>query len=211
MLGARSLLGSLLALLLLGGGAIGLPASAVTAASTAGTTEQVSSKPKPDPRWVFYTKDKRRYTSPWFGGARRIMIPFGCTRAPYYSPDPRCKKDRGFHHGLDLAMPCGTRLWSDRYAWVVSGESLGPAYGETPLLLRNHKVGFDLVIGHVRKVYVDVGDRVRPGDLIARASDDGAPDGCHLHFERRAKNGGLDTAVRPREMLDLTAKRKQQQ
>ena len=43
-----------------------------------------------DDRWAFYTKDKRHYTSPWFNGAHRIMIPFGCTRAPYYSPEPRC-------------------------------------------------------------------------------------------------------------------------
>ena len=44
----------------------------------------------PDPRWVFYTDDKTWYSSPWFGGKHRIMIPFGCTEAPYYSPDPRC-------------------------------------------------------------------------------------------------------------------------
>ena len=48
------------------------------------------------------------------------------------------------------------------------------------------------------------GDRVRPGTLIARASDSGAPDGCHLHFERRDVGGGLDTAHRPRKLLHLT-------
>jgi hypothetical protein len=42
--------------------------------------------------------------------------------------------------------------------------------------------------------------------LIARASDDGAPDGCHLHFERRAVGGGLDTARKPRRLLALTPK-----
>ena len=36
------------------------------------------------------------------------------------------------------------------------------------------------------------------GQLIALASDNGAPDGCHLHFEQRAVEGGLDTAVWPR-------------
>ena len=67
------------------------------------------------------------------------MIPFGCTRAPYYSPDPRCSNDRGFHHGIDIAMPCGTKLRSDRRAWVVSNDSLGSAYGVNPLLLRNYR------------------------------------------------------------------------
>ena len=27
---------------------------------------------------------------------------------------------------------------------------------------------------------------------IARANDSGAPDGCHLHFEKRALRGGLE-------------------
>ena len=132
-----------------------------------------------DPRWVFYSKDTTRYTSPWFAGAHRIMIPFGCTRAPYYSPDPRCAERRGFHHGIDIAMRCGTGLFS-------------PYRG--------------LVIGHTRRVFVHEGERVRPGTMIARASDDGAPDGCHLHFERRAVGGGLDTARKPRRLLALTPK-----
>ena len=161
-----------------------------------------------DPRWEFYTKDTTRYTSPWFAKAHRIMIPFGCTKAPYYSPDKRCTKGRGFHHGIDLAMKCGTRLFSARRGKVLANDSLGPAYGENPLLIRNRAIGFDLVIAHTRRVFVKEGQRVRPGMLIARASDSGAPDGCHLHFERRARGGGLDTARKPRGLLELTPKRK---
>lgn len=157
-----------------------------------------------DPRWRFYTHDTHRYTSPWYAGAHRIMVPFGCTRAPYYSPDARCRNDHGFHHGIDIAMPCGTKVFSPRRGWVVSHESLGPAYGENPILIRNHRVGYDLVIGHTRRVLVAEGDRVTPGMLIARASDSGAPDGCHLHFERRAVGGALDTAVKPRRLLALS-------
>lgn len=163
---------------------------------------------EPDPRWVFYTQDRHRYTSPWYAGAHRIMIPFGCTRAPYYSPDPRCRRGRGFHHGLDIAMPCGTKLFAGTRLRVVDNGSLGPAYGASPLLLRNHRRGFDLVIGHTRRVYVEPGDRVPHGTLIARASDDGAPDGCHLHFEQRALRGDLASAVAPRQLLGLTRRRR---
>jgi len=157
-----------------------------------------------DPRWVFYTKDKTRYESPWFKGAHRIMVPFGCTTAPYYSPDSRCRDRHGFHHGLDIAMRCGTPLYAARRFKVVSNNSLGPAYGEHPLLLRNKRLGWDLVIGHTRRIYVREGQVVRRGTLFARASDSGAPDGCHLHFEQRAVGGGLSTAVRPRALLALT-------
>jgi murein DD-endopeptidase MepM/ murein hydrolase activator NlpD len=158
-----------------------------------------------DPRWVFYTHDKTRYESPWFGGAHRIMVPFGCTSAPYYSPDARCD-GHGFHHGLDVAMPCGTPLYAARRFRVVSNDSLGSAYGEHPLLLRNRKLGWDLVIGHTRRVYVREGQVVRRGTMYARASDSGAPDGCHLHFERRSVGGGLSTAVHPRPLLQLTGR-----
>jgi len=52
-------------------------------------------------------------------------------------------------------------------------------------------------------VYVRPGERVRRGDLIARASDDGAPDGCHLHFETRPVSGSYLSAVRPHAYLAL--------
>lgn len=156
-----------------------------------------------DPDWVFYSKDKTRYTSPWYRGAHRIMIHFGCTKAPYYQPDPRCKKQKGFHHGLDIAMRCGTLLEARKRGWVVHNDSLGSAYGKNPVRLRNYTEKWDVVIGHTRKVFVEPGDRIHRGDRIARVSDSGAPDGCHLHFERRALAGGLSTAVKPRKLLKL--------
>lgn len=188
----------------LGRTAAALLAVLVTVSLTAPVAAAPASARADDPRWVFYAKDKRHHTSPWFAGARRIMIPFGCTDAPYYSPDPRCRGGRGFHHGLDLAMPCGTRLFAPVRLRVVSNDSLGRAYGEHPLRLRNRAKGYDLVIGHTRRVFVREGQRVRPGTVFARAGDSGAPDGCHLHFEKRAVGGGLSTAVKPRRLLQLT-------
>ena len=156
-----------------------------------------------DPRWVFYSRDKTWYSSPWYAGKHRKMVPFGCTRAPYYDPDPRCAHHRGYHHGLDLAMKCGTRLFAGRRGWVVSHAALGPAYGVNPLLIRNYKLDRDFLLAHTRKVFVKPGDRIRPGMLLAKASDSGAPDGCHLHFEVRAAGGGLATARSPLKYLDL--------
>ena len=154
----------------------------------------------------FWVQDTHRYSSPWYPGERRKMIGYGCTRAPYYAPDPRCADDRGFHHGLDLAMPCGTRLFAGLRGRVVRADAagaLGPAYGRNAFRLRNRRLGVDVVIGHVRRVYVDPGDRVRRGQLIARASDAAAPDGCHLHFEVRPVGGGHRDAARPHPSLRL--------
>jgi murein DD-endopeptidase MepM/ murein hydrolase activator NlpD len=156
----------------------------------------------------FWVKDRRHYRSPWYARAHRRMINYGCTAAPYYAPDPRCRRGRGFHHGLDLAMPCGTRLFSALRGRVVNPRSagaLGSAYGRNAFRIRNQRYDVDIVLGHTRRVYVRPGQRVRRGQLIARASDMGAPDGCHLHFEVRPKKGSVSQAVNPRRRLRLRA------
>ena len=156
----------------------------------------------------FWTNNDNHYRSPWFEGRHRIMIPFGCTRAPYYAPDPRCVRQRGFHHGIDIAMRCGTKIFSNvrgRIAPRWTAGSLGSAYGGKAFRLRSH--GRDYVFGHVRRAYFKPGQRVRNGDLIARAGALGAPDGCHLHFEVRPKAGSYTQAVRPWDYLELSRRR----
>ena len=79
-----------------------LPVSLLAVALVATLLALVAPTPAgADPRWVFYSSDTTRYASPWYTGEHRIMIPFGCTRAPYYAPDSRCRKQRGFHHGIE--------------------------------------------------------------------------------------------------------------
>jgi murein DD-endopeptidase MepM/ murein hydrolase activator NlpD len=89
---------------------------------------------------------------------------------------------------------------------VVSNDSLGSAYGVNPIRLRNNRHGFDIVIGHTRRVFVRPGDRIRPGTPLGRASDSGAPDGCHLHFEKRTVGGEVASATSPRKLLRLRPK-----
>jgi murein DD-endopeptidase MepM/ murein hydrolase activator NlpD len=154
-----------------------------------------------DPRWRFFIEDRTKHASPWFPGRHPVMIPFGCTPAPYYSPDPSCPDGQGFHHGIDVAIPCGTPLRAGRAATVLDHGALGPAYGDNPVLLRVS--GQDVVIGHTRRVLVTPGDRVAAGRVFARVSDRGAPDGCHLHFEVRRPGGGVSAAVDPAPLLAL--------
>ena len=165
-------------------------------------TTPTASAPPADPRWRFYTDDHRWYSSPWFAGRHQVMVPFGCTAAPYYDPDPTCPGGHGKHHGIDVAMPCGTPLLAGRAATVLDHSALGPAYGVNPVLLR---VGDqDVVIGHTVHVFVQPGDHVAAGDRFALAGDSGAPDGCHLHFEVRPAGADYTDAVDPHSLLDLT-------
>ena len=183
--------------------AVGLPPSAPGAATSPAPPSSAQHR---DKRQRFWVHDKHRYTSPWYLGARRKMVTFGCTRAPYYDPDPRCTKQHGFHHGLDLAMPCGTPLYAAYRTRVVDPESagsLGSAYGSWAFRLRSGRFHKDFVIGHVRRVFVDPGDVVTRGQLVARASNAGAPDGCHLHLEVRPRGGGYQSAVAPYRFMQL--------
>jgi murein DD-endopeptidase MepM/ murein hydrolase activator NlpD len=152
---------------------------------------------------VTFSGDRHYYASPWYDGAWQEMIPFGCTRAPYYRRDWSCPSSRpGRHHGVDMFMTCGTRLRSAVAGFVVRSPALGPAYGRLGLKIRSGK--FDYVIGHAQRLYVKPGQRVRPGQLLAQSGKLGAPDGCHLHFEKRPAGRGYSSAVNPVSSLRRT-------
>jgi murein DD-endopeptidase MepM/ murein hydrolase activator NlpD len=180
---------------------VGVAFVAVVAVSTGpgATAETVgNTPPSPDPETV-YTSDNRYYSSPWYAGAWQEMIPFGCTRAPYYPRDASCPRTRpGKHHGIDMFMPCGTRIRSAVKGRVVQ-PNVGPAYGRYALKIRSGR--FDYVIGHARRLLVRPGERVRPGQVVARSGKLAAPDGCHLHFEKRPAGAGYLSAVDPERSL----------
>ena len=161
-----------------------------------------------DPRWQFFVKDTTRYRSDWFDGSQRIMIGYGCTPAPFYAPDSRCDGD-GFHHGIDVALPCRTTLRAGVRGRVIDPDRPGrpgPAYGSTAFRMRLQFRGeYDVLIGHATRVFVRPGDRVRAGERIATAGARGSPDGCHLHFEQRRVDRGVGSAVNPARLLGLEA------
>jgi len=173
--------------------------------ATKSATRKTATPEQVDPRWRFFTDDATRYSSPWFAGRHRVMIGYGCTPAPYYDHDTRCPGRQGFHHGIDVAMPCGTPLFSAVRGVVLdpaSSGSPGSAYGERPFRIRSDT--YDVLIGHARRIFVEPGDRVRRGERIALASDSNAPDGCHMHFEVRSHGGGVSDAVNPADLLQLS-------
>jgi murein DD-endopeptidase MepM/ murein hydrolase activator NlpD len=133
------------------------------------------------------------------------MIGFGCNTAPWYSHDERCPGDQGFHHGIDVAMSCGTALLAGLPAEGLPLDapgSPGPAYGVNPVRLRVDAADgpYDVLLAHTREVFVQPGEQVRAGQRIALA-----PDGCHLHFEVRPAGGDVGTAIDPAKWLALEA------
>lgn len=152
----------------------------------------------------FWTKDRHCYRSKWFTNAHRVMIYFGCTKAPYYSHDASCPGRQGLHHGIDVDMPSATPVLSGVRGRIVKG-TLGSAYGSRAFIVRTPR--HDFVIGHVRKALRRDGARVRKGQRIALSGERGAPDGPHLHIEVRPRGGSYTQAVPPKRFVDLRVKR----
>lgn len=183
---------------------------APTASPATASTVPTPAPPAPvdfDPRNRFFDPDERLRTSPWFAGQGRVMIGFGCTDAPWYDTSSKCSGGAGFHHGIDVALPCGTELRSAVSGTVVGpgrGSGLGSAYGSRAFLIRDQDTDRDLIVGHAQKLLVSPGTRVSPGQPIALAGADEAPDGCHLHLEQRPVGGSVNSAEDPSEVLELS-------
>ncbi|RME92457.1 MAG: M23 family metallopeptidase [Candidatus Hydrogenedentota bacterium] len=116
------------------------------------------------------------YKWPLKGG--HITSMFGLRVSPFgYSTD--------FHTGIDIANAIGTPIYSAGDGIVVSAGWAG-GYGLRVLI--RHDFGFETVYGHMSKIYVRAGMRVRKGQLLGEVGQTGRATGPHVHFEVRLEN-----------------------
>ncbi len=108
----------------------------------------------------------------------RISSKFG------YRKDPFTKK-RAFHNGLDLAPGYGASVYASMSGIVTYAGWMG-GYGK--LVVIKHRNGYSTRYGHLSRILVTRGRRVRQGQRIGRVGNTGRSTGAHLHFEIR-KNG----------------------
>ena len=89
-----------------------------------------------------------------------------------------------FHAGIDLAHGCGNPVYAAREGTVSYAGWLGTGGNFIRL---NHEDGVTTGYMHLQSgsMYVNFGERVQTGQLIARVGTTGASTGCHLHFETR--------------------------
>ncbi len=88
----------------------------------------------------------------------------------------------GFHYGLDIAVPEGTRILAAAQGRVVAADWKG-SYGLTVRL--DHGNGYETVYAHASQLEVNDGEVVQAGHPIARVGTTGRSTGPHLHFEVR--------------------------
>jgi len=89
---------------------------------------------------------------------------------------------RQFHEGIDIANRIGTNVVATADG-VVSG--IREEFGLGLTVMLNHGYGFVTRYGHLSKVHVKVGERVKRGQVIAQLGNSGRSTGPHVHYEVR--------------------------
>ena len=84
------------------------------------------------------------------------------------------------HNGLDIAAPYGTKIKSASDGKVIFSGWQG-SYGN--LVIIDCGKGVKIYYGHCSKLLVNVGTKVKAGDILAEVGSTGNSNGNHLHFE----------------------------
>lgn len=90
--------------------------------------------------------------------------------------------DRIMHQGLDIAAPHGKDVMSPSDGTVVFA-GLEGGYGN--VIVIDHGYGIKTRYGHLSKILVKAGEKVKRGGLIAAVGNTGRSTGPHLHYEVR--------------------------
>jgi murein DD-endopeptidase MepM/ murein hydrolase activator NlpD len=88
-----------------------------------------------------------------------------------------------YHRGLDIANAIGIPIAAADSGYVAYAGWDNTGYGY--MLLINHGNGFQTLYAHLSQYYVDPGQAVARGQVIAAMGSTGNSTGPHLHFEIR--------------------------
>jgi len=93
--------------------------------------------------------------------------------------DPVLRGVTKFHNGVDIRAKIGT--WVGAAAdGVVESAGLEPGFGNCIRI--KHANGYRTIYGHLSKIFVKSGQKVKGGKLIAKSGNSGKSTGPHLHF-----------------------------
>lgn len=109
----------------------------------------------------------------------RIASGFGYRIDPVY-------KTTKFHAGLDFAAPQGTPIYATADGTVATAGNTGNGYGNHVII--NHGYGYETLFGHMVRVKVQAGKKVKRGEVIGWVGSTGKSTGPHCHYEVH-KNG----------------------
>jgi murein DD-endopeptidase MepM/ murein hydrolase activator NlpD len=94
-----------------------------------------------------------------------------------------------FHSGLDLVGPLGSGVQATAPGIVTFAGRRG-RHGN--MIEIDHEHAISTRYGHLREIFVEVGQTIQPGQRIAIMGSSGRSTGPHLHYEIHAQNRTLD-------------------
>lgn len=85
------------------------------------------------------------------------------------------------HEGIDLTAPRGTNVYATADGEVLQAGYRAGGFGKKVLI--DHGYGYRTLYGHCDEIIVEVGQRVKRGEVIARVGSTGLSKSPHLHYE----------------------------
>jgi murein DD-endopeptidase MepM/ murein hydrolase activator NlpD len=85
------------------------------------------------------------------------------------------------HNGLDFAAPQGSPIYATGNGTIKLAGNTGNGFGNHVVI--NHGYGYETLYGHMVRVKVGNGQKVRRGELIGWVGSTGLSSGPHLHYE----------------------------
>jgi len=96
-----------------------------------------------------------------------------------YRKDPFNKR-RAMHTGVDFSAGTGTPVITTADG-VVKSAGWRKGYGKCVVV--QHKSGYKTLYGHLSRINVKAGQKVKSGDLVGKVGSTGRSTGPHLHYE----------------------------
>ncbi|MGB4665141.1 MAG: M23 family metallopeptidase [Bacteroidales bacterium] len=88
-----------------------------------------------------------------------------------------------FHQGLDLAGRIGTPIYATADGIVLDPYAKSSMSGYGKVVVINHGFGYQTLYGHLSKILVKPGEKVKRGQIIGHMGSTGRSKGPHLHYE----------------------------
>jgi len=90
-------------------------------------------------------------------------------------------KVRKMHWGTDFSAPTGTPIYATGDGKVTTYKRSRSGYGYHIVI--DHGFGYETLYGHMSKIEVRRGQRVKRGDVIGYIGSTGSSTAPHLHYE----------------------------
>lgn len=110
---------------------------------------------------------------------KRVGSGYGWRTDPIY-------KTPEFHAGFDFTAVTGTEIYATGDGVVERADAMAQGYGNHVVL--NHGYGYQTLYGHMSKIKVYVGQKVKRGEVIGYVGSTGKSTAPHVHYEV-IKNG----------------------